>query len=1007
MPMPKKTNPQPLTFQEIILRLQEFWAREGCLIWQPYNEKVGAGTGNPATFLRVLGPEQWNVAYVEPSCRPADGRYGENPNRLQQYYQFQVILKPDPGDPQGLYLRSLEALGVNLGENDVRFVEDNWESPALGAWGLGWEVWLNGQEITQFTYFQQAGGIELPVPAVEITYGIERIVMGLQKVSHFKDIRWVDQVRYGDVYMQNEREQSAYNFKVANVDRLKAMYDAFEAEAKSAMAAGVVMPAYDAILRCSHTFNVLDARGAIGVTERAGYFGRMRDLARGVAEAFLKSREADGYPLLGKFKAPVAPSVPTEKAKAKKRLKPEWLVFEIGVEEFPAAESASARAQLAEKLPAALKQARLVFKDVQVFGTPRRISAIVRGLAPTQLDLEEVIKGPPISIARAADGSPSPALLGFAKKNGVDPKALKEEGGYFVLHQKQKGKPTAAILPETLSNVVSSIAFPKVMRWNASGAAYCRPLRWMVALYGEEVIPVEWHSVRAGRATRGLRPLGSPVLVIRRAADYLKTIRAAGIEPDPRKRADKIRKQADRLAKQAGGLALYQPGLLEEVTDLVENPVAVLGSFDPAMLALPREVLVSVMRKHQRYFPVVAGAALLPNFIAVRNSPGTGGADQVRAGNEQVLRARFADASFFVQEDRKKKLEDFLPRLATLTFQTKLGSMLDKTRRVESLTAALAPQLGATPAEAALAVRAAHLAKADLATQMVVEMTSLQGVMGKYYAMDSGEAPEVATAIEEHYKPRGAEDSLPVSKPGVVVAVVDRLDSLAGLFAAGLAPTGARDPFALRRAAIGIIQILIERNLSFHLGDAIQKASAGQPLPVSDAVQAQLREFIAGRLRGVLTERGFRYDVVEAVLGAHAMNPAAAHQAARELTHWSARPEWTAVLAAYARCVRITRDYAAPFTVDADQLREPAERTLWGKITAMEVAVRDLRDRSASTVDSLLAVFAPNVSDIAAFFDGVLVMAEEEGVRQNRLGMLQRIAHLPDGLVDLSKMEGF
>jgi glycyl-tRNA synthetase len=1005
--MPKKIADPALTIQEVILRLQEFWAREGCLIWQPHNEKVGAGTMNPATFLRVLGPEPWNVAYVEPSCRPADGRYGENPNRLQQYYQFQVILKPDPGDPQETYLRSLEALGIRLLENDVRFVEDNWESPALGAWGLGWEVWLNGQEITQFTYFQQAGGIELPVPAVEITYGIERIVMGLQKVSHFKDIRWVGKVNYGDVFLQNEREQSTYNFQVANVERLRSMYDAFEAEALSALAAGLVMPAHDAVLRCSHTFNVLDARGAIGVTERAGYFGRMRDLARGVAEGYLKSREAEGFPLLGKFTAPGALPVPVEKAKPGKNAKPETLVFEIGVEELPAAECASARTQLAEHLPEALQQARLAYKEIQVFGTPRRVAAVVRGLAPVQSDREEVIKGPPVSIARAADGTPTPALVGFAKKNGVDPKKLREEGGYFVLHQVHKGKPASEVLPEILSALVSGIAFAKVMRWDASGAAYSRPLRWLLALLGDSVIPVQWNAVRAGRSTRGLRPLGSPVITIRKAADYVKTMRAAGIEPDPQKRADKIRKQTDRLAVQAGGRAMYQPGLLEEVTDLVECPVAILGSFDSSLLTLPREVLISVMRKHQRYFPVTAADGLLPNFIAVRNGAGEGGTSQVRSGNEQVLRARFADAAFFVREDGKKKLEDFLPRLATLAFQAKLGSMLDKTGRVEKLTAALAPLLGLDGGQTDVAVRAAHLCKADLATQMVVEMTSLQGVMGRYYALDSGESPEVARAIEEHYRPRSAEDSLPSSVPGAALALADRLDSLTGLFAAGLAPTGARDPFALRRAAIGVIQILLERSISYDIREGVRLAAAGEPIPVPDGVQTQIMDFVAGRLRGVLAERGYRYDVVEAVLGARAHDPAAACQAAEELTRWLTKPEWTNVLAAYARCVRITREYKMPFAVDADLFRETAEGTLWETIALLESQFRQQREQGSLSVDSFFTAFAPHVTDISNFFEAVLVMAEDEMVRKNRLGLLQRIARMTDGIADMSKLEGF
>ena len=271
---------------------------------------------------------------------------------MQQFYQFQVILKPDPGNPQEIYLRSLEALGIDMRGNDVRFVEDNWESPALGAWGLGWEVWLNGMEITQFTYFQQAGGIELPVPAVEITYGVERILMALQKSSHFKDIGWVGNVTYGDVFMQNEREQSKYNFEVAGVERLRQSYEIFEAEARAALAAGLVLPAHEYVLKCSHAFNVLDARGAVGVTERAQFFARMRDLARQTAEAYLKGREQEGYPLTGKFHPGLQARARRPAAKPKAPVKPQTLLFEIGVEELPAADSASARRQLSEKLAA-------------------------------------------------------------------------------------------------------------------------------------------------------------------------------------------------------------------------------------------------------------------------------------------------------------------------------------------------------------------------------------------------------------------------------------------------------------------------------------------------------------------------------------------------------------------------------------------------------------------------------------------------------------------------------
>src|SRR5688572_27637034 len=287
----------PLNFQQVILTLQRFWADRGAILWQPYYTQVGAGTMNPATFLRVLGPEPWHVAYVEPSIRPDDGRYGENPNRLQQHYQYQVILKPDPGNPQEIYLESLEALGIDPRQHDIRFVEDNWESPALGAWGLGWEVWLDGQEITQFTYFQQAGGLPCDPVSVEITYGLERIAIALQNVNSFRDLQWNDSVKYGDVNLQGEQEHSKYYFEAADVERLRQMYALYEAEAAAALKANLVLPAYDYVLKCSHTFNVLDARGAIGVTERAGSFARMRDLARKVAEAYLEQRQRLEYPL--------------------------------------------------------------------------------------------------------------------------------------------------------------------------------------------------------------------------------------------------------------------------------------------------------------------------------------------------------------------------------------------------------------------------------------------------------------------------------------------------------------------------------------------------------------------------------------------------------------------------------------------------------------------------------------------------------------------------------------
>jgi glycyl-tRNA synthetase alpha chain len=289
-----------MKFQEMILNLDQFWGNQGCIIAQPYDLEKGAGTMNPATFLRALGPEPWNVAYVEPSRRPADGRYGENPNRLQHYFQYQVILKPSPDNVQELYLQSLEGLGINPQEHDIRFVEDNWESPTLGAWGLGWEVWLDGMEVTQFTYFQQCGGIDCKPVCAEITYGIERLATFIQNKESVFDIEWVADITYGDIYLQNEIDFSRYNFEVADIAALQTWFEMYEKEARRVVEAGLVVPAYDYVLKCSHTFNLLEARGAISVTERTGYVGRVRNLARLCAQAYVEQREKLGYPLLKK-----------------------------------------------------------------------------------------------------------------------------------------------------------------------------------------------------------------------------------------------------------------------------------------------------------------------------------------------------------------------------------------------------------------------------------------------------------------------------------------------------------------------------------------------------------------------------------------------------------------------------------------------------------------------------------------------------------------------------------
>jgi glycyl-tRNA synthetase len=995
----------PLDFQSIMMTLQQFWARHGCLIWQPYYTQVGAGTMNPATYLRVLGPEPWNVGYVEPSVRPDDGRYGENPNRLQQHYQFQVILKPDPGNPQDLYLQSLEALGIDPRQHDIRFVEDNWESPALGAWGLGWEVWLDGQEITQFTYFQQAGGMVLDPVAVEITYGLERIAMPLQRVRNFRNIHWNQQRTYGDVNLQAEQEHSKYYFEVANVEQLRQQYNLFEGEANAALENNLVLPAHDYVLKCSHTFNILDTRGAIGVTERQALFSRMRDLARRVADAYVAQRESLGFPMKAEVAELAHASLEKFDASVPLPEKADFLL-EIGTEELPAADMQLALTQLQERFPSMLDELRLEHGEVKVLGTPRRLVILASGLASRQPDRAGVVKGPPASRAYDASGTPTPAAVGFARSRGLDVKDLEvreiDGGQYVSVIANEKGRPAPEVLAESIPGLISGLKFEKMMRWNSSNVAFSRPIRWLLALYGEHIVPFGYAGYTSGRVTRGLRFRSPEEFEIKNPAAYFTELQKQGIILDPAARRSAIADQVKKLMQQAGGLAKLDEGLLDEVNQLVEAPTALMGKFDESHLALPAVVLVSVMKKHQRYFPVYAAEdKLLPYFIAVRNGDDHS-LETVIDGNEQVIRARFADAAFFIDEDLKHRLEDFLPRLSTLTFQFKLGSMLDRSKRITGLVDQLAGDFHLNSAETATAKRAAYLCKADLVAHMVVEMTSVQGAMGKFYALNSGESPDVAQAIYEHYLPRYSGDDMPKTLPGFVVGVADRLDALSGLFGAGLAPSGTKDPFALRRVALGLVQSLIKRELDFDLSHGLELAAKGLPFAADPKTQAECLDFIIGRLRSTLIEQGFKYDVVDAVLGEQSHNPSCAFQAILQLSSWIERPDWSSILPAYSRCVRITRDQKQEYPVNPDALVEPSEKELFECISAMGLEIH-----RPGSVEDFFKSFLPLIPVINRFFDQVLVMADDPRQRSNRLGLLQRVASLAKGVADFSKLEGF
>ncbi len=987
----------------MILQLQKFWADQGCILWQPHHTEVGAGTMNPGTYLRVLGPEDWWVAYVEPSIRPADSRYGENPNRWGHYYQFQVILKPDPGDPQERFLDSLVALGIDPLKHDIRFVEDNWEQPALGAWGLGWEVWLDGQEITQFTYFQQAGGKSLDPVSVEITYGLERILLVLQSVDSFMDLRWNDQVTYGEVLYTPEVEHSRYIFEVSDIERLQTMYDEYEAEANNCIEAGLVFPAHDYVLKCSHVFNLLDGRGAIGVTERAAMFTRMRDQARRVTDAYLEEREALGFPWLGRWERPWVEVPASDEIPPPDEPAP--FLLEIGTEELPSEDLDNAIEQLEVKLQELLNESRLSYDQIRVMGTPRRLVLHVPTLEHKQKEEVVIERGPPEDRAYDADGNPTKAALGFARGKGVEVEDLQTKeidgGRYIVAEVREKGLSAAEILAVRIPEMIAGLQFKKAMRWNSSQVSFSRPIRWLLALHGEHVIDFEYAGVRSGRVTRLLRFSEPEHTAVKQISEYFSTIEAAGILLSTENREGVISSQIEAHLTDLKAEIMDDPGLLREVANLVEKPTTLVGAFDKSFLDLPKPVLISVMKKHQRYFPVEKGGELLPNFIAVRNG-GRDHLDRVVHGNEQVIRARFADADYFVKKDLGEPLENYLPKLAGITFQSDLGSVLDKVARIEQLTTQVSQTLGLGAGDAKTALRAAHLCKADLATRMVTEMTSLQGEIGRIYAEHAGEPEGVGAAIFEHYLPRFAQDKLPESSPGICVGISDRLDTLMGLFAVGMQPTGAKDPFALRRTAIGLIQILVKHDIHFNLMDALDAAASYLPVQAKADQKVACLEFIKTRQERLLLDAGYPYDIVDAVLREQGANPAGAQHGVDELNVFRAREDWLENLQAFSRCVRITRSESEIFELHPDLLQEPSEKALYSELQKAEDA-----ERNSGSVHDFFDVFLPLVPVITQFFEDVLVMAEEKELRENRLALLQMVVTLTEGIADFSKLEGF
>ncbi len=1014
-----------MNFQDIILKLDEYWAKQGCIIQQPYDIEVGAGTFNPATFMRVLGPEPWRVAYVEPSRRPTDGRYGDNPWRAGHYYQYQVILKPSPPDIQNIYLRSLEYLGIDISKHDIRFVEDDWESPTLGASGLGWEVWMDSSEITQYTYFQQMGSIDLDPISVEITYGLERIAMNSQDVDSIFDIEWAYGITYGDVHYKSEVEYSTYYLDEADTAMLFMLFDTYEKEAFHCLDKGLILPAVDYVLKCSHTFNILDARGSISVTERASYIARVRNLARRCAQGYCKQREDMGYPLMKNWK----PSQSTLSTIETKYSPPSEthldFLLEIGTEEIPASYIQPALDQIENSLKDILSRNRIEFGDIQVIGTPRRMTAYVTKVATIQPDYAVEVMGPPKRSAFDDSGTPTKAGEGFARKYGMKTSDLKtkvtDKGEYVYLLVTEKGKLTAEVLADELPKLISSIDFPKSMHFSSfedGKFQFARPIRWIVSLLGDEVIRFNVGRVVSDRYTYGHRFLSSGIIEIKSASleDYKKILKDAGVIVDQNERREIIKKQVSEILISEGSTDYIDEEILETVTFLVEMPKPVMGTFSESYLSVPVEVLETAMKKHQKYFSLHAKdkdkytSPLLPKFITITN--GAGDEAIIKHGNERVLRSRLDDAQFFYNEDQKSNFSEKLDKLNHVIFQEELGTLYDKSQRLKELSGFLCDELGLDKNDRWNASRAGELCKVDLVTQMVGEFPTLQGIMGGYYAMNSGENEDVAKAIRSHYKPNSPTDDLPDTIIGCVVSIADKLDTIVGYFAIGNIPTGSQDPYALRRQATGIVRIAIEKELNLNLDYVITKSielyNQKSKIKIDDPKLANtVSEFLKSRISTILSDRGFSYDVIDSVLSVGETDAVKILKRADVLTEFKNRDNFDRVYPALNRVIRILPDkelikVSNSFKVDTNLFQERYESELYESVIGIENDI--IRSSEKGDYKDIVDKITTLCDKIDSFFDNVMVMAEQEELRNNRLAILYRIAKMIYQVADISKL---
>ena len=1052
-------------FQEFVLALSQYWMKLGCIWSQPYDAAMGAGTFHPHTFLKGIGPEPWRSVYVQPCRRPVDGRYGKSPYRFQHYYQLQVVLKPAPSNIVDLFLKSLEHVGIKLKENDISLLEDDWKGPTLGAWGLGWEIRANGQEVTQFTYFQQLGGLDTEVVSGEITYGLERLFMYAKGIKNGMDMPYNNEFTYGDVYYQNEFEFSHFNFKDANVPELFENFERCERNVASLCEKNLVLPAYDYVLQASHMFNLLDARGAISVSERQRYIGRVRDCAKKCAVIYRAERERLGFPMLARLGADARLPLLAQGEKvveipsSKKRYEPGILgtaqtvcdvLIELGVEEIPPSFQVSAVSVLTENAKEFLTGLENSFAadpsflavlqqtKFNVFVSARRLAVQFHNLPVLEPSKNVEVWGPAERIAKNAQGGLSAAGEGFCKKNGLDANQVvfkEKKDGTFLFAQKQVvGRDLPLLVGAQMKAWCEQIPSPLKMKWlpESISAPFVRPVRWILALVNDYVLSLEMFGLSSGNVTSGQRILTPDFYPVESANAYEKVLTQLGVQPNWETRKSLVFAKAAELAAQAQGRVRVDEDLLAKCAGLSECPEVFVGEIDTKYMKLPAKLVVSVLREHMNYFAVEKqDGKLLPYYIGAAGYACSDKKAMIE-GTRNVVVGRLEDGTFYYETDLQTPIRQFQESLSSQLFQADMGTLLDKSNRVgtlaKNIVTALAaarvgwPEVAQADAFAEAALQAGTYCKADLKSGCVQEFPDeMQGLMGgilvSHQRTFGEQSEQIAQAIAEHYEPRGASIALPATALGLVLSLADKLDSLAMFINSGIDIKSSKDPFGLRRSALGVLRILgldaksgkcVELSLEAVLNLALKNLELHGSAVKKESLD-KLRDFLVGRIKA--SWRGeFDPGAVEAVA---VKFDVLSLQSARSLVEATSKAlalsgagSLLEALVPYRRCRNVTQQLGSgvnPNSLNPELLLIAEEKALFERLLGIEKAAVPLLE--SQNYNEFLTNIATLGRPLAAFFDTVLVNDPDDSLKQNRLALLVRIRRLYDSVADFSLVQ--